>query len=92
MTEQDEDRYFIVLNSREPDGIEMILRKRATPAGPIPEAFSWRLRWVPTSQFTELEHNWEEDRIKPISRERAEELVEQTRIEELARRAAGGKY
>lgn len=92
MTEQDEDRYFIVLSSRAPDGIEMLLRKRATPAGPISEAFSWQLRWGPTSQFVELEHNWEEDRIKPISREYAEELEARTIADELARRAAGGKY
>lgn len=92
MTDETEDRYFIVEDSREPDGVEMLLRKRATPAGAISEAFSWRLYWKGSSAFVELEHNGEDNRIKPITREYAEVLEARFRAEEMARRGAGGEY
>lgn len=92
MTDADEDRYFVVLDDRVPGKIQKLLRLRATPGGPISEAFSWRLYWKPSSAFVELEHNLQEDRLKPITREEAEVLEARFRATELARRAAGGEY
>ena len=80
----DRCRSYVLVDRIRPDTVDALLRRRATAAGPVDEAFSRRGDWVPTTLFIDNEGGHGYDEITPVSVEQAAEVEQRFRREDEA--------